>query len=419
MNDERPERSEITEQLRRERELSEKALNHSTDVIFAFDHDLRITVWNAPAERLTGVNKPHAWGRGVATIPRFFALTGGEASYRRVLAGESLRLPEARFFIEVLGVEAVLEVFLTPLRDASGSVEAGLGIIHDITRYKRVEEALQEHEAKLQESNTRLSRTLEELRTAQEQVAQTEKMVALGTMALGVAHELSNPLMGVMGFVGYARRNPGSPSAGEALGKADQELGRMRDLIKSMLGFARPTEGEITDVPLPVLLQHTLSLIGADLKVRRVEVETDLEEGLPPVRANRSQLEQVLLNLLLNARDALDGEPEKRILVRAWSEDAAVVIEVNDTGPGVPETIRERIFEPFFTTKPLGEGTGLGLSVSRTLVTETGGELSLVSAPGEGARFRIRLRKRDKAVSDSYRAEDETAVAKHTRGRSL
>ena len=154
MNDKK---SKVTEQLRRESELLDEILNHSADVIFAFDREGHITVWNAPAERLTGVSKSEACGRPLASIPPFFALTGGEASYKRVLAGDSFRLPERRYFIPAFGVEAVLDVFLTPLRNASRGVEEGLGIIHDITRYKRVEEALAVSEARLREANATLS----------------------------------------------------------------------------------------------------------------------------------------------------------------------------------------------------------------------------------------------------------------------
>ncbi|SCZ52511.1 sensor domain-containing diguanylate cyclase [Thiohalomonas denitrificans] len=157
MSDETKQTPKIIEQLRRERELLDEILNHSADVIFAFDREGNVTVWSAPAERVTGVSKSDAWGRPLANIPPFFALTGGEASYQRILAGDSLRLPERRYFIPAFGVEAVLDVFLTPLRDASGGVEGGLGIIHDITRYKRAEEALTASEARLREANTVLA----------------------------------------------------------------------------------------------------------------------------------------------------------------------------------------------------------------------------------------------------------------------
>jgi signal transduction histidine kinase len=202
-----------------------------------------------------------------------------------------------------------------------------------------------------------------------------------------------------MGFVNYARRHPGDPTSAELLAASEHELGRMRDLIRRMLTFARPSDEKPSAVDIPQLINRAVQLLDADLKARSITMQVDLEDGLSRVSAT-PQLEQAILNLLLNARDAAAQVSEKRITIRSWSEGEEIFIEVSDSGPGVPENIRNRIFDPFFTTKTPGEGTGLGLSVSRTVIQEMGGELTLESHEGEETRFLVRLPKRHSPEGD-------------------
>jgi PAS domain S-box-containing protein len=292
--------------------------------------------------------------------------------YRVIQPGGALRWIRARTF--------------PAAHDEVGNVLLVAGIATDISDVKNAEELLRH-------SNAELANTLAALRAAQEQIIQTEKVVALGTMAAGIAHELNNPLMGIMAFVTYARAHPATPRSDELLDRAGNELTRMRDLIRGMLSFAHPMEGRLSTVSLVPLIDDALELVRADLKTRGISVDLQLEQDLPLVQAKPPQLEQAFLNILLNARDALHDAPYKRITLRAWSDGEHVIVEIADSGPGVPEAIRHRIFDPFFTTRPPGEGTGLGLSVSRSIVEDLGGELTLESREGEGARFRLRLRK--------------------------
>lgn len=248
-----------------------------------------------------------------------------------------------------------------------------------------------------QTANADLRRTLAELRRTQNQLIHTEKVAALGTMAAGLAHELNNPLMGVMNYVAYARKHPGRAEAAEVLDKAQRELERMRDLLRRTLGFAQPVTTRCGTTWVPEVLHRLIAVLEPDLKMRGIVLHVREAPSLPAVRINGEHLQQVLMNLLLNARDAVRDRAEKYVTVTTSLHDHHVEIEVADTGGGIPDRLRDRIFDPFFTTKAPGEGTGLGLSVSRSLVENVGGALECVSVEGEGARFLVRLQ----AVKDA------------------
>jgi signal transduction histidine kinase len=170
---------------------------------------------------------------------------------------------------------------------------------------------------------------------------------------------------------------------------------RVAAALRDLMDLARPRGRVRADCRLDEVVASTLRLLAHDPRLRRLGVRADVAPGVPPVDGDPDQLQQVLLNLLLNARDALDGAVDGRagaIVVQVTHDAAAGEVElcVQDDGPGVPEALRERIFEPFFSTKPVGRGTGLGLAVTRDLVRAHGGRLELESRPGD-TRFRVRL----------------------------
>jgi signal transduction histidine kinase/CheY-like chemotaxis protein len=224
---------------------------------------------------------------------------------------------------------------------------------------------------------------------------QTEKMAALGHLVSGIAHELNNPLTAIMG---YAQLLLGHGLAPAQLAEADRvyhEAERARRIVKNLLYFARENKPERSRVDLNEIVERTLALRSYELRVENIAVETSLDPALPLTMADPYQLQQVVLNLLVNAEQALlEGRGQGRVRVRTSHSSAAggkILLEVSDDGPGIPARIVSRIFDPFFTTKPPGVGTGLGLSIVYGIVQQHGGDVAFENQPGSGAKFTVEL----------------------------
>jgi two-component system NtrC family sensor kinase len=233
-----------------------------------------------------------------------------------------------------------------------------------------------------------------EKRRLQEQLLQSEKMSAIGQLIAGVAHDLNNPLASVVGFSDYLVEAAGDTpeELREPLRAIQQEAERAASIVKNLLTFARKQEGRRDVRPIDDILAATLQLLRNQLIGARIDVEVDVAPGTPPVFADAAQLQQVFVNLVNNAAQAIEGSGVGgRIVIRAmpWLDGVAVTVE--DDGPGVPAEAAPRIFEPFFTTKPAGEGTGLGLSICQGIVKEHGGRLTLVPTGRRGAVFQVEL----------------------------
>jgi PAS domain S-box-containing protein len=232
-----------------------------------------------------------------------------------------------------------------------------------------------------------------ERRRLQEQLIQSEKMSAVGQLISGVAHELNNPLASVLGFAEYLIESGGvTPAVAEPLRVIQQEAQRAAGIVKNLLTFARRQDQERRPVAIGEVLERTTALLRNQLIQHHVDPVLEVEEGLPKVYGSPNQLQQVFVNVINNAAQAIGstGQPGTvTIHARRWLDGVAV--DVTDTGPGVPPEIADRIFEPFFTTKREGEGTGLGLSICQGLVKEHGGKLSLRSTQGAGATFIVEL----------------------------
>ena len=234
-------------------------------------------------------------------------------------------------------------------------------------------------------------RDLTEERRMAEQLRQSEKLAALGELVAGVAHEVNNPLTGISAFAQLLLEDELNGEQKESVTLMKREADRAVSVIRDLLAFARKTGPRSVSVTMNDLIEQTLRLRAYGMRSTGVTVESDLDPALARVRGDDRQLQQVLLNLIVNAEHAMSATPVRQLRVRTRNEGSRVVVEIRDTGTGMTPEVQKRIFEPFFTTKPEGTGTGLGLSVSYGIIQSHAGTLSAQSVVGVGSMFRISL----------------------------
>jgi signal transduction histidine kinase len=270
--------------------------------------------------------------------------------------------------------------------------------------------------AKLNETlEARVDERTQELQTTQQQLLQSEKMRTLGQLVAGVAHEINNPI----GFVHanlqllteYMDRLLAGQQRGEdttrtreaiakLLSRSREGTQRVKQIVADLRTFSRMDQAEVSEADLNVEIDGTLTLMEPRFK-EGIEVVRDYDPDLPRVRCLAGQLNQVFLNLLINACDALEGRGRIRIRTRGFGD--SVRLEFEDDGPGIAPAVVDRIFEPFFTTKPVGQGTGLGLSLSHGIIERHGGHMTVASTPERGTVFVIEL-PRDAALGEEESA---------------
>jgi C4-dicarboxylate-specific signal transduction histidine kinase len=240
-----------------------------------------------------------------------------------------------------------------------------------------------------------LRETAQELRDKQEQLVQAGKLATLGELTTGVAHELNNPLNNIGLFIGNVldQIELGRSDVERIksdLGKATEQVRKATEIITHLRTFGRPAPVALERVDMDEVITRSLSLVAEQLRTRAIEVSVERIGDLQ-VLGNAIQLEQVFINLLTNARDALGDAERREVAITAVEAGETVKISVADSGAGIPPEISQRIFDPFFTTKEVGGGTGLGLSITYSIVKEHGGQIWVDGRPGTGAVFHIEL----------------------------
>jgi two-component system NtrC family sensor kinase len=264
---------------------------------------------------------------------------------------------------------------------------------------KKSEQQLREWARTLEEKVEARTR---ELRIAQAETLRGEKLASVGLLAAGIAHELNNPLTGVLTFSHLVREKmpEGSPEA-EDMDLVIRETRRCASIIRRLLDFAREKAPEQKYVDLNQVIEDTVSIVDVQARVRDIEIRLDLDRELPKVWADADLVKQVVMNMLVNAQQAIEGRGNITVRSRRCKEARSaepgraavpmVELAITDTGCGIPEKDLQRIFDPFFTSKEVGKGTGLGLSVSHGIVAAHGGSIDVQSKVGEGSTFRVYL----------------------------
>lgn len=246
------------------------------------------------------------------------------------------------------------------------------------------------------------------------QLLQAEKLAALGQTISGVAHELNNPLATILTWAERLAAKPADDQTRRGMGAILSEAERAARIVRNLLTFARKRHTTRAMVDVNQVIRETLALRSYEQRLSNITIIDALASGLPQVFADPHQMQQVLLNLVINAEQAMIGTHGRGTLIlRTWHdpERNAVVLEVNDDGPGVPDEVQTKIFDPFFTTKEVGKGTGLGLTVAYAIVQDHGGRLTVKSAPGGGASFFVELPVSDTGLTQALPKPPERTFA--------
>lgn len=337
--------------------------------LYVVDQEYRIQIWNRKRETGTqGIRRASALGRTVFDVLTRQPKDQLRAEFDRVLKTGALRQTETE--IETPEGRRTYRLTRIPMRLDGDAVTHVITIGEDVSEWRDV----------------------------QSHILQSEKLAALGQLAAGIMHEINNPLATIAACVaaGEGRladvTGSGAPALREYLTVIDKEVERCTNIVNGLLDFSRPKGKTKAPSELNHLVDETLGLLRHHSRFKSIALTRELDAGLPPVIVNAEQIIQVLMALSINALDAMEGGG--RLTVRTGlsrRRAGEVLVEVEDTGPGVSSSVQSKIFDPFFTTKAPGRGTGLGLSICYGIVEEHRGRIEVDSAPGRGATFRVYL----------------------------
>jgi len=254
-----------------------------------------------------------------------------------------------------------------------------------------ISRSLRRHRVRIMRQRHRIRSMSEEIRRNRRAMIQQEKMAAMGQMAAGVAHEISNPLASMDSLLQLLQRKP-ERLDDDSIGKLREQIARISQIVRQLTDFAHPSQTAWETVNVGEVVARALQMVRFDHRIRKVDMYIEQPGGDPPAvtAAQPHALEQVLVNLILNALDALADEPAPRLDIRSWRQDDQCFIQVADNGHGIVGEHMDHLFDPFFTTKPVGKGTGLGLAISYRLIRSHQGRIE-VESKGRGAKFTICL----------------------------
>jgi two-component system NtrC family sensor kinase len=352
-------------QIERLKDFSENIVESLNVGVLAVDFGGAVESWNTQLERLIGVPRQDAIGRKLEEV------LPGDLLAEILAHSEDERVASLYKFHmrNRAGRSLVVNVSIAPLFGKSGDRIGRLILFDDVTQRMRLEE----------------------------QVIQNEKLTSLGLLAAGVAHEVNTPLAVISNYIQMlAKQLPGSDPRHQLIEKVVKQTFRASEIVNHLLNFSRTGAADFSEVNLNAVVEEALTLVAHPFRTASVHVARNLQQELPPVLGSTNKLQQVFLNLFLNARDAMPSGGT--VEVRTAAHNGSVEVEITDSGGGIPRENLHRIFDPFFTTKSAGRGTGLGLSVSYGIVQEHAGKVDVRSTPGKGTSFRLEFPVARKAV---------------------
>jgi PAS domain S-box-containing protein len=343
-------------QIERLKDFSENIVESLNVGVLAVDLEGRIESWNPQLERMIGARREEAVGRKLEEV-----LPGDLVAEIEARAGDGRVTSLYKFHLHnSVGQTLVINVSIAPLVGKPGERIGRLILMDDITQRVRLEQ----------------------------QLVQTEKLTSLGLLAAGVAHEVNTPLAVISNYVQMlAKQLPTEDPRQGLIDKIVKQTFRASEIANNLLNFSRTAPTEFSEVNLNNVVEETLSLVTHPFRTGRVQVIRNLQGDLPSVLGSNNRLQQVFLNLFMNARDAMPSGG--MVEVRTASHNGSVEVEITDTGLGISREHLQRIFDPFFTTKSSGRGTGLGLSVSYGIIKEHAGKIEVRSTPGKGTSFHL------------------------------
>lgn len=323
-----------------------RIIDNISEAVIVTNTEGRITFWNQAASNLFGWERDQVLKKPITSI---IAVPTGE----NLLPG---RYQEYEIDLQTRsGEHRYVSVVVSSLSDDIGKVESYTYVFHDLT-----------------EKAVRMA-----------QMERSERLASLGHMAAGIAHEIGNPLTAISSVVQLLQRRTTDEKQLTQLHRVQENIGRITTIVREMVDFSKPVSTENSKMNLNDSIRDAVGLLKHDTRSRNVRFVLELDQNLPSILAIPDQLHQVMLNLILNAVDAVTDKNKPIVSIRTYSAGGMVCAEVADNGSGIPPNIKNRIFEPFFTTKKVGKGTGLGLSVTHNIITGIGGQITVSSSPGE------------------------------------
>jgi PAS domain S-box-containing protein len=353
---------EKAEELQKLKDYSENIVESISVGVLVLGLDERVESWNSQMELLTGITRADALGRKLSDLLPENLI---EAIHSR-LGENSVRQSDVvklyKYPVKANSAAIVADVTVTPLLGKNGQVTGQIIILDDKTERVKLED----------------------------QLIQSEKLTSIGLLAAGVAHEVNTPIAVISSYsqMLFKQLHPGDPKS-KILEKIVKQSFRASEIVNSLLNFSRTNGTEFGMIELHGIISDTLSLLEHQFKSAKVKVKKEFGSNSPEIYGNPGKLQQVFLNLFINAKDAMPNGGD--LTVKTSSYDSVFRVDVIDTGIGIPQDHLKKIYDPFFTTKELGRGTGLGLSVTYGIIQEHSGKIAVDSKPGHGTRFVLEL----------------------------